>query len=633
MTGYRHCAFMRLIRLISVVAIPTHVSAQIEVGATAQVSSMIPNAAHTEAFIIAHPTDVKRLAACSMVVDPARNRITSALYLSENRGATWRLAVHDTVSRLGTAWDPTCGFAPDSVVLFATLPEQSDPLAKELDDVTRVFRSNDNGRTWAKRLDAQWLDNEDLAVDWTTGPYRGRAYMVGVRVKRSVPGRRYLSLIYSADGGKSFSNAIDRFPDSATRQGAVGAPIVAADGGLLVPVTIQRERSAAPPDGTAPVLDQTVALIRITDGGTKFDAPATIAEYKPCVSNSSTPVVAVDRTAGPFRNRTYVVFADATQGRCEIKLSWSDDGKFWSPALPVDDPPVPLDPDTGPDAFFPQVAVNANGIVGISWYDRREDARNREFRQRFTASADGGNSVLRSVPVSKYSYHYAASTGPEPLIALGIRFADSTGATWIAAATGGAARVYYEVGDYGGLAVRADGAFQPIWIDNRRGVPQLFTAPISVTVRAMRPEERDRARGRDVSKLVLVAVTSTTFDAASCTVHLGFEATNVSDRPLKLPLTIRVENMFSQLGVPVAMESQSDDLGRPLWEIGGKGQLPVRETIKHSARFKLEECRPLAGRGQFAYRYPLDARLQGTPPARVAGPKILAVKLRVFERP
>ena len=107
----------------------------------------------------------------------------------------------------------------------------------------------------------------------------------------------------------------------------------------------------------------------------------------------------------------------------------------------------------------------------------------------------------------------------------------------------------------------------------------------------------------------------------------------MSERALTLPLTVRVEHMLSQLGVPLARQSASDDLGRPLWIVGRTGQLLPRERITHRARFGLEDCRPLSGRGQYTYRYPIDARLQGTPPAGLAGPKILAVKLRVFEKP
>src|SRR5205807_1808861 len=35
-------------------------------------------------------------------------------------------------------------------------------------------------------------------------------------------------------------------------------------------------------------------------------------------------------------------------------------------------------------------------------------------------------------------------------------------------------------GDTAGLTADADGVFHPVWVDNRTGVPQLWTAPVTV---------------------------------------------------------------------------------------------------------------------------------------------------------
>ncbi len=618
-------------RATALLGIPSVLTAQIAVGPTAQVSLSMQHAAHTEVFVAADPTSSERLAVCSMVIDSRRNRLSSALYLSHDGGVTWRLAVHDTTSRRGAAWDPTCGFAPGGTVLFATLPRQGDPLEPPLEDMTRVHRSANRGESWTNPVKAVFLDNEDLSVDWTGGAYHGRIYLVGVRLSDSVPGRRHLSLAYSADGGRTFQGPVDGFPQPGTRQGTVGAPAVARDGSLLIPVVVRRERAEETAPDAEDVPDQAVAVVRVSGGGTRISPPTTVAAYTTC-GDAGPPVVAVDRTSGPFAGRAYVAFPDRSQGRCQIKLAWSDDGERWSTPLPVDDPPVPLDPEMGPDAFLPQLAVNDRGAVGITWYDRREDVRNRDSRLRFTASADGGHSVMRSVPVSQHPYHYARESEPEALFPLGIRSGpDSAGATWLALHTGRSNRLYYNVGDYGGLAVRRDGAFQAIWVDNRTGVPQVFTAAVRVSPRARTQEDRDGDLGRVVSDSVLATVSAVSFDPRSCTVELGVELLNGARRAVHLPLTVRVEQALSQLGVPMAAEGTKDELGRPLWRVGNGVRLDPQGRISHTATFNLEECRPLAGRGAFSYRYPLDARLQGTPPASITGPKILAVKLRVFE--
>ena len=616
---------------ISLLGIPHTLTAQITVGPTAHVSLPMKHAAHTEVFIGADPSSSDRLAACSMVVDPRRNRLSSALYLSRDAGASWRLAVHDTVSSRGEAWDPTCGFAPGGTVLFATLPSQGDPLQPDMPRMTRVHRSTDLGHTWANPVETVYLDNEEIAVNWTGTADQGRIFLVGVRTNRSVPGRRYLSLAYSADGGRTFQGPVDRHPEPGTVQGHVGAPVLAPDGSVIVPVTVGRDGTVRSPSDTTDARVQVVAVMRVSSSGSGISAPDTVAAYTSC-GDAGPPVVAVDHSRGPFRGRVYAAFPDASHGRCQIKLSWSDDGKRWSTPLPVDDPPVPVEPGKGPNAFLPGRAVNNRGVVGSSWYDRREDPRDRDFRLRFTSSADGGNHVMRSVAVSQHAYHYPQESEPEALFPLGIRFdADSAGAGWLVIHTGSSNRLYYDVGDYGGFVARADGGFQAIWVDNRTGVPQIFSAAISVTPVARTREERDRELGRVVSDSVLASVSGVSFDPKSCTVRLDVELLNRARRSVALPLAVRVEQAISQLGSPIPVGGARDDLGRPIWRVGNQAKLDPGGRLTHAAEFKLEHCRSLAGRKTFTYRDALDARLYRTAPANITGPKILAVKLRVFE--
>lgn len=617
---------------LGALAISTTAHAQVTVGQAAQISVDQDHAAHTEAFAAADPGDARRLAVCSMVIDPTRSRLTSALYLSQDRGETWRMAVHDTTSRYGRTWDPACAIGPGGTVWFATLPSQRDPTKPPLGSITRVYRSPDGGATWEPPMVAPWVDNEDLAVDGTDGPYRGRAYVVGVRLSDTVPGRRHVSLLYADETDRSFQGPVDMPPPPGTNQGTVGAPVVAGDGRLVVPFILRRARTAAPASDDADSIPaQAVGVVQVFDGGTRFGTPVRVAAVADCPDRRS-PVVAVDRSSGPFGNRMYLAYMDGAHGRCQIMLSWSDDGERWSAPLAVDDPAVPVETGTGPDAFLPQIGVNDRGVVGISWYDRRDDPANLAFRHRFTASVDGGASVLRSVPVSTHAHGYADAAGREPYFPLGTRFnADSTGALWLGVTTGRAQRTYYEVGDYGGMSIRADGVFQPLWVDNRTGVPQLFTAPVRVTAEVKPPAERDAALGRLISDSVTVVVTRTTFDAAGCTVDLGVDVINRHARAVALPLVVRVDEMLSQLGAPVAVGGERDDVGRPLWRIGSGGTLPPGGTRSHAAIIELEDCRPLAGQGAMGYRQRLDVRLSGTPTAFITGPKVLALKLRVFE--
>jgi hypothetical protein len=138
-------------------------------------------------------------------------------------------------------------------------------------------------------------------------------------------------------------------------------------------------------------------------------------------------------------------------GRTEIMIASSaDKGKTWSAPVTVSDAPQVARDSGGPDQFMPTVAVNKEGIVGVLWYDRRDNPNNRDYYARFSASLDGGATWLKSVRVS--------SAANEP----GKKGGSVTN------------------GDTSGLAASADGRFHALWIDNRSGTPQAWTAPITV---------------------------------------------------------------------------------------------------------------------------------------------------------
>lgn len=609
-------------------------TAQITVGKAAQVSASHPGAAHTEYFIDADPAHRERLAVCSMAIDPARNRITSVLYTSRDTGATWRMALNDSISRFGESMDPACAFGPGGVVVFASLPNQMDPTQPDIPSVTRVRRSLDGGRTWSEPNHIRYLDNEDFAVDRTEGPYKGRIYVVGTRAIPNGGGKRNMAWLYSADSGLSFTGPITTDPLPGTTQGGVSAPVVLEDGTMLVPAIVRR--ATAKPDSIHPATDSipevAVVVVAVHEGGTRADPPVRVAPIAQCPGASGPPTAAQDRTGGPFRNRIYVTFGDAANGRCQIMLSWSDDGKKWSKPLPVDDPAIPAEEGKGPDAFFPEVAVNYKGVVGLTWYDRREDPKNRVFRLRFTASADGGNSVMPSVAVSTHAHVYAADTARERYFALGLSFRDREGSTWIGVATGQAFRTLNSVGDYGGFVARPDGAFQAVWVDNRTGVPQLFTAPVRVSATVETPAARDARLGRRVSDSVSVRLSSSVFDPTTCTMQIGIVLLNETGRQVRSPLVFRVDHVLSQIGTARFVGEKTDDLGRPVMRIAPSGG-PNGAMTSHQARVAFDGCRMLPLSAEESHRHRLDARLVGTPPSGLVGPKLLILHGEVFEPP
>jgi len=91
--------------------------------------------------------------------------------------------------------------------------------------------------------------------------------------------------------------------------------------------------------------------------------------------------------------------------RRNILLAYSvDQGKTWSKPIVVNDdrdwPVTNALSNKGPDDTEPQVVVNNAGIVGVMWLDRRNNPQNHGYWVRFSASLDGGDTWLPSVPIS-----------------------------------------------------------------------------------------------------------------------------------------------------------------------------------------------------------------------------------------
>ena len=144
----------------------------------------------------------------------------------------------------------------------------------------------------------------------------------------------------------------------------------------------------------------------------------------------------------------WLCIADKFDG---VLVQRSDDrGESWSE-------PLRLNHIETADSFTPSIAVNKDGVIGVSWYEIHDK---NCFDVYFTASLDRGTTFLPEVKVS------SVTSCPDTPQNKGV-FDPGT--------TSGAG------GDYSGLAATSDGLFHVVWSDARSGIYQLRTA--SVTVR------------------------------------------------------------------------------------------------------------------------------------------------------
>lgn len=439
----------------------------IAVGPNVHVSAARADLEHGEVVLATDPRDARRLLACSMVL-PRPGIYNTAAYVSLDAGKTWSAPVMATED---FANDPTCAIGPDGTMYFYAKTARRYPRKNSDWDALNLRVSSDDGKTWELRKGPFSNDRPFMAFDTTGGKYHNRLY---VAYDHHVHGQEgghgpedfihIVRMATSADGGKSYVNIADRgLLDQRNGQSTspgVGGIAVLSDGTVAVLEQHHIKTAGNNEGGKARTGRSWVQVFLSYDGGESLEPGIKIADIASSTYNlphclvASGPI-AVDATNGIFRDRLYAVWTDAATGRSEIYLSWSaDKGRTWSkPRILNDDQPFGA-PGAGPDDYMPNVAVNKDGVVGVMWYDRRENPDNRGYHVRFTASTDGGETFMPSTRVSE--------SPNTPGNAKGASFGVTGGHT-------------------AGLAAAADGKFHALWADNRTGKQQVWTAPISVT--------------------------------------------------------------------------------------------------------------------------------------------------------
>jgi hypothetical protein len=142
-----------------------------------------------------------------------------------------------------------------------------------------------------------------------------------------------------------------------------------------------------------------------TDGGITWSPPvlvysATAVSMIPNTSLSARdfPVIAVDNGRGAFAGRLYITFYNWTGDFMQAVVTESNDGgDTWST-------PVPVAPDTDThDQFASFASVGLGGHVSVTWFDRRDDPANYQYRTYVAFSIDGGATWKKNIALAKVS--------------------------------------------------------------------------------------------------------------------------------------------------------------------------------------------------------------------------------------
>jgi hypothetical protein len=569
----------------------------ITVGPNVQVSSARPRLPHYEHLAGAHAKDSNRMMACSMAYDPDRGRVVSILYTTVDGGKSWRETLYsDRDSR--TTGDPVCVYGAADTALFVVLSVQPRGMHN--------YRSTDAGLTWTQTSDMPFIDRENLVVDQTGGKYNGRVYLNGTGASPGIDSGSDAAVVLfrSLDGGKTFAGPASRTAFAPRSINGMGPSVVLSDGSVVAVFGEERTRGARDEDNRRGAIAQLRSVIS-RDGGETLDGGGVVGDWymaRTRSQGSHIPWLAVDPGSPPYKDRLYAVWDDFREGRLTVLLAWSSDkGKTWSkPVHVVDDRPS-MNADEGPDNINPLVAVNKEGVVGVAWYDRRDHKDDLGWDIRFAASTDGGQSFSPSVKVSSAPNRYGG------------------GELWPTegSASGGGTRTnpdappaktpltlaitvnqfFYSSGHTSGLLVTADGVFHPLWEDNRTGVSQLWTAPVSVRAAAVQHGALELASMTDVTDRVTANLTQTSYDRATGTITAQLRLRNTSRETISGPVKARVIALNSDLGVAQLLGSDNGTNGAGAILdlsslLSGGTLLPDSTSASRTVRIHLTDLRP-----------------------------------------
>ncbi|MFL5902535.1 MAG: sialidase family protein, partial [Solirubrobacteraceae bacterium] len=194
----------------------------------------------------------------------------------------------------------------------------------------------------------------------------------------------------SADNGDHWSPARMIYDPGEVNQTIANQIAIAPDGTLVdVFLGINNFSNAHKSRG------YNVSVMKSTDHGQTWSKPVVVSKMVratvrtpgdglPLRTGDIAPDIAIDQGSGAI----YVAWQDAASGTVAIDLSKSTDGgTHWSAPQQVSDSPA------GVAAFTGSVDVNANGAVGVTYYDFRNDTPDTATALTdywFRASTDGG---------------------------------------------------------------------------------------------------------------------------------------------------------------------------------------------------------------------------------------------------
>ena len=424
---------MKTILLISIVGIfyITHFLFEVSkpkeikriiVGDNIRITSQQKNLHHVEADFTVNPSNPNHwLAAAIVIDDPVGWKYHCATWASDNGGESW---IRTDFQKTGA--DPKLLITDSGKTYLSCLGKTGDPNEY-------YYISNDGGLNWNKEYKVQGghdhptlSSHGKVAYWWST--------------KR---GNRILDLRKSIDGTEFEPITSISFSDNYRHDNM--QQVILSDGTLILPYSsYQSDRRGVDTKG---------AFLFKTKVGENIQASDSKRITEKQGNRKGMASMLIDRTNSRFKDNLYYIYALGENESFDgIGMSISvDKGETWKDIV-IQDGRILKN-----KYYAPTGIVNNNGVIGIYWYDRRNDLKREKNDIYFTASIDGGKTFLSPVRVTEINSKPDLKNNERRV-----------------------AGTFPGGGHYSGISILPDGSFQLVWSDSRSGIYQLYTSNVKV---------------------------------------------------------------------------------------------------------------------------------------------------------
>ncbi|MEP1306983.1 MAG: exo-alpha-sialidase [Balneola sp.] len=339
---------------------------------------------YTEPYIVVNPTDEK-----NMVIGSIKVKDTgweTVAHVSLDGGESWvekRLPIPDSVVFTG---DPYLAFNSKGVLYYTMLGSLQKGIGQLL------FKSSDKGKSWSVGVWVStnfklFFDHSTIAIDNSKeSPFYNNVYAAS-HVNYRGSNRELLLAPFvsvSSDGGESFHQEGIFGPSLKNMNN--GNAVVTSTGDIYFFYFVLMD------DNGKWLEKHQLKVIHSEDGGKAFSNPVLISDE----FTAYYPDAAINKSKR-FKDRIYVTWTYTNEPDKGIYLSYKDaDSKKWSDPVKVND-------SLSVTPLISSIAINDKGIVGVSWFDNRNDPSTTCYDIYFSYSEDGGISFGKDYRITDQS--------------------------------------------------------------------------------------------------------------------------------------------------------------------------------------------------------------------------------------